>query len=63
MSRYTMVPRKYGAVIRFREGLSQEDVAKAMNLIKDYLDSVPAKWSDVVRKYDPDFGEPCFYIP
>lgn len=83
---------RYGALIRFKEGVSEERIAQALNSIKDVLDvpahveepvyqtkeqgyrgrgaraiigyqKVPFKWSHFVQKYDPEYGEPVFYIP
>lgn len=73
------------ALIKFREGVSNETIAKALNSIRGILD-IPAegfdydtvvengqryakmtrrpfRWSDVVHDYNPQHGEPVFYVP
>lgn len=73
------------ALIKFRDGVSNEEIAKALNSIKNILDlprtglertyvndrgrkvaqyhERPFRWSDVVQEYNPEHGEPVFYIP
>lgn len=66
---------RHAALITFKEGVSEAEIAKAMNLIKHVLDlptevteaghhhKVPFAWRHLIKKYDPQYGEPCFYIP
>lgn len=66
---------RHAALITFKEGVSEAEIAKAMNLIKHVLDlptqvteqghqhKVPFTWRHLIKKYDPQYGEPCFYIP
>lgn len=79
---------KYGAVIKFRDGVDPAEIAKAMNQIKHLLDlpatveepvyandpkvmgrrivkyrSVPFAWRHLVHEYNPDHGDPVWYVP
>lgn len=57
---------RYGALLRFKPGVSEEEIAKALNKIRDVLDLPRDKdfrWSNVVRSYNPAWGEPVWYIP
>ena len=73
------------ALIKFHDGVTNEEIARALNSIKHLLDlprtvpegtytmeggrkvvryhDRPFRWSDVVHKYNPEHGEPCFYVP
>lgn len=57
------IPNQYGATIVFRQDATEEEIAQAMNAIKHVLERVPAKWSDIVHKFDNRHGKPDFYIP
>lgn len=56
-------PNRYAALIHFKRGATPEQIAAALNSIKDVLAFLPEKWSDVVHKYDDRYGSPVFYIP
>ena len=52
-------PRKAAATIIFKDGVPRENAQKALDMLaqKGYIEPVKAQW------YDPDHGEPVFYIP
>lgn len=47
-----------GCVIRFKAGVSDQAARLALHSIKGVLDGTPH-----VRTFDPEFGEPVWYIP
>jgi hypothetical protein len=63
------------ALIKFKDDATPEDIAKALNSIRhilkvpsfgyptDTMVKRPFRWGDIVHEYDPEWGEPVFYIP
>lgn len=49
---------KYGAVLVFRDGVSQEQAERALRQLGDLLERPPH-----VQGYNPQYGEPVWYIP
>jgi hypothetical protein len=53
-----------GAVIVFKEGMSDEDCRKALKRIADVLDdNVYANRNSSIREFEPQYGGPVWYIP
>lgn len=68
--------KRLAALIKFHDGVTFEEAVAALRSIKHLLDVPdridwdgtqttrrPTLCKEVVRKYNPDHGEPVFYIP
>ncbi|GAG34756.1 unnamed protein product [marine sediment metagenome] len=51
-------PTRTGAVLVFKEGVNEEDAAKALEKLKALLDHTPR-----VNTFDPEWGGPVWYVP
>lgn len=49
--------RRYGGVIIFREDITDHERERVIEALKRYCRTVD------VREFNPDWGEPVFYIP
>lgn len=65
MAKYHKDTDRLGALINFREGISEADARKALQRISGLIEM---PWEsedagDLLRSYDPRDGGPVWYIP
>lgn len=57
---------KLGAIVKFREGVTEEQAMEALHGLSEVLDLhtfEALQRGKLIEEYDPDFGEPVWYIP
>jgi hypothetical protein len=65
---------RLAALIKFNSNVTYEEAVAALRSIKHLLDipvaydskarkEIPARCKDVIQEYNPEHGEPVFYIP
>lgn len=56
---------KVGAVLVFKDGVTEEQATNALKMLKDVLDE--NYWNHIklglVQSFDPNYGGPVWYIP
>lgn len=48
---------QYGAVLTFHQDLTPEEIGKALLKIDEVLDGL------IIRPFNPEWGQPVFYVP